>query len=192
MHLVYMYLITLIEITILTTVSNWGMGFYPIKINMLHNTCGSGNTIQFSDNSHLFLQSSSPLQWQNRVHRSPLALQLHLLLEHGLLLQQPHLISLSRSAGARGVPWGTIVGRSIALPSGWYQPCSVGFRVGGSLVRQSRQIATAMWARRTFSLKAASVGGSEHSFGDSIEFRFILFFHTRNLASFREVQSLME
>ncbi len=73
----------------------------------------------------------SPLKLQNRLHPSPWALQLHLLLEHGLSLKQLHLISLSRSAGARGVPWGTLVGKSIVLPSGWYQPWSVGCRTGG-------------------------------------------------------------
>ena len=51
-----------------------------------------------------------PLQRQKMVQLSPLALQLHLLFAHGVSLLQPHLKSLSSSAGARGLSDGTIVG----------------------------------------------------------------------------------
>ena len=92
---------------------------------------------------YLLLQSSSPLQWQNNVQLSPFALQLHLSVAHGVSLLKPHFKSLSSSAGAMGLSEGTIVGERAALPSGWYHPCSVGSRAGGSVLRQSRQMATA-------------------------------------------------
>ena len=79
---------------------------------MLHNMCDT------NDKNDLFLLSFSPLQLQNRVYRSPLAVQLHVLLEDGLSKQQPHLINFSRLAGARGVSCGTIAEKSITL----YQP----------------------------------------------------------------------
>ena len=91
----------------------------------------------------MLLQSSSPLQRQNDMQLSPFALQLHLSVAHGVSLLKPHFKSLSSSAGARGLSEGTIVGERAALPSGWYHPCSVGSRAGGSVLRQSRQMATA-------------------------------------------------
>ena len=92
---------------------------------------------------YLLLQSFYPLKWQNNVQLSPFALQLHLSVAHGVSLLKPHFKSLSSSAGARGRSEGTVVGERAALPSGWDQPCSVGSRAGGSVLRQSRQIATA-------------------------------------------------
>ena len=92
---------------------------------------------------YLLLQSSSALQWQKMVQLSPFALQLHLLFAHGVSLLQPHFKSLSSSVGARGLSEGTMVGERAALPSGWYHPCFVGSRAGGSVLRQSRQMATA-------------------------------------------------
>jgi len=93
------------------------------------------------------------------------ALQLHLLELQDLSLLHPHLMSFSRSAGARGVFCGTIVGKSIVLPSGWYHPCSVDASEGGSLLRQSRHVATARCPCNALSRNAASVGGREHSLG---------------------------
>ena len=90
---------------------------------------------------YLLLQSSSPLQWQNNVQLSLFALQLHLSVAHGVSLLKPHFKSLSSSAGA--IVEGTIVGERAALPSGWHHPCFVGSRAGGSVLRQSRQMATA-------------------------------------------------
>ena len=84
------------------------------------------------------LQSSSPLQWQNNIQLSPFALQLHLSVAHGVSLLKPHFKSLSSSAGGRGLSEGTIVGERAALSSR-----SVGSRAGGSVLRQSRQMATA-------------------------------------------------
>ena len=112
---------------------------------------------------YFLLQSSSPLQWQNIVQLSPFALQLHLLVAHGILLLQPHFNSLSSSAGARGLSEGTIVGERAALPSGWYHPFSVGWRAGGSVLRQSRQMATAICPCRAFSMNVVSVGGRVQS-----------------------------
>ena len=92
---------------------------------------------------YLLLQSSSPLQWQNNVQLCQFALQLHLSVAHCVSLLKPDFKSLSSSAGARGLSEGMIVGERAALPSGWDQPCSVGSRAGGSVLRQSRQMATA-------------------------------------------------
>jgi len=61
------------------------------------------------------MQSSSPLQWHNVVQPSPFALQLHLLVAHGVSLLQPHFKRLSISAGARGLSEGTIVRERAAL-----------------------------------------------------------------------------
>ena len=91
---------------------------------------------------YLLLQSSSPLQWQNNVQLSLFSLQLHLSVAHSVSLLKPHFKSLSSSAGARGRSEGTIVGERAALPSGWYDTCSVGSRAV-SVLRQSRQMATA-------------------------------------------------
>ena len=108
---------------------------------------------------YLVLQLSSPLQWQKIVQLSPFALQLHLSVAHGVSMLQTHFKSLSSLAGARGLSEGTIVGERAALPSGWCHPFSDGSRAGGSVLRQSRQMATARVPRRAVSLNAVSVGG---------------------------------
>ena len=58
-------------------------------------------------------------------------MQLHLLEAQGVLLLQPHFNTFRSSAGARGMHAGTTTGSRKALPSGLYQPWSVGARAGG-------------------------------------------------------------
>ena len=90
----------------------------------------------------LFQQFPPPLHTQNSVHLRPWDLHPHLLVEHGLLLSHPHLITVSNSFGAIGVFSGMMVGNRTALPSMLDHPWSVGASAGG-------------WGSRAFRHKAS-------------------------------------
>ena len=113
-------------------------------------------TVLVSSFRHSFVAS----QLQNKVQGNFARLQLHLMVLQGPSPLQLHLINFMTLCGAKGVPSGTVVGRSVLEDSSRIYPYSWGSRLGGSSEVQCFQIFVWRWARLTFSTNASVDGGS--------------------------------